>query len=103
MCVEILGVVVVRQLFTGFNISFCKDEDSLFAYVDLAVGSAGVIDEARRIGADVAVDGEILIDLEQILARIGFHLGFCCSPAGVLDDARAPLYRLLGKEPATAL
>src|SRR5712691_1396056 len=94
--VEIVLAVIVRQLLARLDPAPRKDENAALPVLDLAIGSAGVVDIAGGVRPALAVDRLLAGDLEQILAAAGIFLLQRDPAPGVLDDARALVDRREG-------
>src|SRR5207253_8450819 len=90
-----IGVVVVRQLFAGVDITRGADPDRLSDDVAVTIRLTGVVDEAREIAVNIgiahpaAVDGETPdAPLRQVLRLALQALLVIDQLACVIDDAR---------------
>lgn len=98
--IEILGIVVVRELFAGANGPLGEDIDALFSYIYFAVGYAGMIDKSGAIARHVAVNHGLFTRPEKVESFVFLHLCLRGGTTRVLDNARAMRYRFSREEAA---
>ena len=89
MLVKVFVAVVVSQLLSRFYVAQSQDKYLGLRTVRLAVSRAGVIDVARFVGRNIAVNHRVFAGPKKIFARVAILLGVAYRPAGVLDNARA--------------
>lgn len=102
--------IIVSQFFSRCDIPNSLDPDSLFFHDRIAIGIAGMIDEARLIPINCRIDHYIVIDGKQIrmMSRIEIvGIATICllwseTLTRILDDARACANEL-GRECAEPL
>src|SRR5262249_19066550 len=99
--VEVLLAVVVGDLVARRDVLDRADDDLALLDVALGVGAARVVDVAGDVAPDRAVDGPLLVDLEQvaIVHLVGDLVWNPRSP--VFDDEIALLDRLGGEQAET--
>ena len=95
MHVKIFGAVIVGQLLADADIAFREYEYPFLEDIYLAIGSAGMIDESRRIGRDVAVYHGTVTGPKEVLAHVFGDLPLRGGPPGIFNDACAFRYRRL--------
>lgn len=100
MLLKILGIVIVHELFSGPYCTLGKDIDATVFYIDLAIGSARVIDESCGIAGNVTVDHGLRRSPEEIQTGICLDLPFSRGTSDVFDDARAAWNGRIGKKPS---
>lgn len=87
--VEKLLPVVIRELFAWLYGAFCHNEDAPHGAVGFAVGTAGVVDEARGICRNITVDHCCFSCPEEIFAFITCFFSSGCRATDVFKNARA--------------
>jgi hypothetical protein len=86
MEIEVFFSIIVGKLFAWLDCAAGKDVNSTTTDPDLAVRSAGVVDEASDIRRNVSVDHGLVTRPEEILPAILPHLFGCGGASEVLDD-----------------
>ncbi len=99
MFIEVLFAVVVGELLPFFDAAQGTDVDMAARAIGLAVGCAGMIDETRFVGRDVAVDHKVAANPKKIFPGVSLLLRLTNLPTRILDDAHIFGYGLFGKEP----
>src|SRR5882672_8524338 len=99
---EVVGAVIVVDLFAGLDVLDRADHDLALAGADVGfrVRLAGMIDVARDVLAHGSVDGPAVVELEQIfvLDRVVFLLSAIEQWTKIADDFGALLDRFGGEE-----
>src|SRR6266852_3058077 len=99
---EVVGAVVVVDLFAGLDVLDRADHDLALAGADvgLRVRLAGMIDVTGDVLAHRSVDGPAVVELEQIfvLDRVVFLLSAIQQRTKIADDFGALLDRFGGEE-----
>src|SRR5712672_95086 len=99
---EVVGAVIVVDLFAGLDVLDRADYDLALARADVGfrVRLAGMIDVARDVLAHRAVNGPAVAELEQIfvLDRVVFLLSAIQQRTKIADDFGALLDRFGGEE-----
>ena len=99
--IKVFGAVVIGKLFTRLYIFLGEDIDSFILNIYLAVWPAGVIDKARLVLFDVAVNHRVVAGPEEIFTCIRFLFCGGCRPAGVFNNAGISRDSLFGEHAET--
>ncbi len=83
---EVFYSVIVGKLFARLDGAEGKDMKSTITDPDLAVRSAGVVDEASNIRRNVSVNHAHVTRPEEVLPAIFLNLFGCGAASKVLDD-----------------
>ena len=85
MKVEVLFSIIVGKLFARLDGAQRIDENAAAADLDLAIGSAGVVDEASRVRRNISIDHARVTRPEQVLPTIVRNLFGCGGAPEVFD------------------
>jgi hypothetical protein len=86
MDLEVFFSIIVCKLFARLDCAEGKYINSTIADFDLAIRSAGVVDESCDILRNVSIDHAHLTRPEEVLPAIHLDLFGCCGASKVFDD-----------------
>lgn len=100
MRLEILGVVIVRQLLAFFDCALGEYVDAAILDINLTIRRARVIDESSSVTRNVAIYHRLRARPKKVFAGVFLNLLLRRGATSVFDDARASRNILAGKHPA---
>ena len=85
MELEVFFSVIIGKLFARLDCAEGEDINSTITDPDLAIRSAGVIDEASDVLRNVSIDHAHVTRPEEILSAVLPNLFGCCEASKVFD------------------